>query len=121
VGQAGSLRRLATRLERRLPTGAQLDKLPHKCRLSLGQISINKLARPNRIGAIVDGTRSITADMALRVGTYFRVSPETWLGLQIDYDLRLIARKGRPRDRRALVGQALWPANYPAFRSRSRA
>src|SRR5437667_12823837 len=47
------------------------------------KISINQLARdldvpPNRIGAIVNGTRSITADTALRLGTYFRVSPETW-------------------------------------------
>ncbi len=48
-------------------------------------ISINQLARdldvpPNRISAIVNGTRSITADTALRLGTYFHVSPETWLG-----------------------------------------
>jgi addiction module HigA family antidote len=61
-------------------------------------ISINQLARdldvpPNRIGAIVNGTRSITADTALRLGTYFRVSPETWLGLQIDYDLRVIQQR----------------------------
>lgn len=61
-------------------------------------ISINQLARdldvpPNRIGAIVNGTRSITADTALRLGTHFRVSPETWLGLQIDYDLRLLMRR----------------------------
>jgi addiction module HigA family antidote len=58
-------------------------------------IGINQLARdldvaPNRIGAIVNGARSITADTALRLGTYFRVSPETWLGLQADYDLRAI-------------------------------
>ena len=61
-------------------------------------ISINQLARdldvpPNRIGAIVNGIRSITADTALRLGTYFHVSPETWLGLQIDYDLRVIRRR----------------------------
>ena len=61
-------------------------------------LSINQLARdldvpPNRIGAIVNGTRSITADTALRLGTYFHVSPETWLGLQIDYDLRLIRQR----------------------------
>jgi len=61
-------------------------------------ISINKLARdldvpPNRIGAIANGTRSITADAALRLGTYFRVSPETWLGLQINYDLRLARQR----------------------------
>ncbi len=58
-------------------------------------ISINQLARdldvpPNRISAIVNGARSITADTALRLGTYFRVSPETWLGLQLDYDLRKV-------------------------------
>src|SRR5438874_9334537 len=65
-------------------------------------ISINQLARdldvpPNRIGAIVNGTRSITADTALRLGTYFKVSPETWLGLQIDYDLRVIRRRDGDR------------------------
>lgn len=62
------------------------------------KISINQLARdldvpPNRIGAIINGTRSITADTALRLGTYFCVSPETWLGLQMDYDLRVIRRR----------------------------
>lgn len=61
-------------------------------------ISINQLSRdldvpPNRIGAIINGTRSITADTALRLGTYFCVSPETWLGLQMDYDLRVIRRR----------------------------
>ena len=60
-------------------------------------LSINQLARdldvpPNRIGSIVNGLRAITADTALRLGTYFRVSPETWLGLQADYDLRLITQ-----------------------------
>jgi addiction module HigA family antidote len=61
-------------------------------------IGINRLARdldvpPNRIGAIVNGARSITADTALRLGTYFGVSPETWLGLQADYDLRLTRQR----------------------------
>jgi addiction module HigA family antidote len=46
-----------------------------------------------RSRACVNGTRSITADTALRLGTYFRVSPETWLGPQIDYDLRLIRQR----------------------------
>jgi len=65
-------------------------------------ISINQLARdvdvpPNRIGAIVNGIRAITADTALRLGTYFRVSPEIWLGLQLDYDLRLIRQRDGER------------------------
>ena len=65
-------------------------------------ISTSKLARdldvpPNRVGAIVNGTRSITADTALRLGTYFHVSPETWLGLQVDYFLRLIRQRDGDR------------------------
>jgi len=61
-------------------------------------LSINQLARdldvpPYRISAIVNGTRTITADSALRLGTYFGVSPETWLGLQAEYDLRIAKRE----------------------------
>ena len=64
-------------------------------------ISINRLARdldvpPNRIGAIVNASRAITADTALRLGTYFGVSPETWLGLQVDYDLRVTRQRTGP-------------------------
>ena len=40
----------------------------------------------------VNVKRSITADTALRLGKYFKVSPEIWLGLQADYDLRVARR-----------------------------
>jgi len=64
-------------------------------------ISINRLARelavpPGRISAIVNGRRTITADTALRLGRYFGVSPELWVGLQADYALRLARRTARP-------------------------
>ena len=60
-------------------------------------ISINALARdiavpPNRVGEIVNGKRAISADTALRLGKYFGVSPEIWLDLQSDYELRLVRR-----------------------------
>jgi addiction module HigA family antidote len=60
-------------------------------------ISINRLARdlhvpPGRISEIVNGKRAITADTALRLGRYFDVSPETWLNLQADYELRVAKR-----------------------------
>ena len=60
-------------------------------------ISINRLAReiavpPGRISAIVNGKRAITADTALRLGKYFGVSAELWLGLQADFDLRIAQR-----------------------------
>jgi addiction module HigA family antidote len=60
-------------------------------------VSINKLARhidvpPGRISEIVNGKRAVTADTALRLGRYFGVSPEIWLNLQSDYELRVTMR-----------------------------
>ncbi len=43
---------------------------------------------PNRITAILHGTRGITADTALRLARYFDLSPAFWLNLQQMYDLR---------------------------------
>ena len=40
-----------------------------------------------RINEIVLGKRSITADTALRLARYFKMSPQFWLGLQMDYEL----------------------------------
>ena len=42
---------------------------------------------PRRINEIVKGQRAITADTALRIGRYFRMSPEFWLNLQTHFDL----------------------------------
>ncbi len=59
-------------------------------------LSQNRLALaigvpPRRINEIVLGKRSITADTALRLGRYFSMSPQFWLGLQMDYDLDVTA------------------------------
>lgn len=55
-------------------------------------ISQNGLSRqigvpPNRINAIVNETRAITADTALRLSRYFGTTPEFWMNLQQSYDL----------------------------------
>jgi len=42
---------------------------------------------PRRINEIVHGTRSITADTALRLARYFGTSERFWLNLQARYDL----------------------------------
>jgi len=47
---------------------------------------------PGRISAIVNGERAVSVDTALGPGKYFGVSPEIWVGLQADYDLRLAKR-----------------------------
>ena len=60
-------------------------------------ISINRLSRdiavpPGRVSAIVNSKRAITADTAIRLGRYFGTSPEVWMGLQADYELRIAQR-----------------------------
>jgi len=58
------------------------------------EISAAELARQlriptNRITGILNGQRAVTADTALRLGHWFGISAEFWLGLQKLYELRL--------------------------------
>lgn len=60
-------------------------------------LSANRLAAAlgvpaNRITAIVNGTRAVTADTALRLARLFRTSPEFWLNLQVLHDLEVARR-----------------------------
>jgi len=57
-------------------------------------ITVSGLAREigvpaNRISQIVNGKRAFSADTALRLGKYFGMSPEIWLDLQSEYELRV--------------------------------
>ena len=47
----------------------------------------------NRISGIMNGTRSVTAETALRLARYFGTSAEFWLGLQAAYDLYVAEQK----------------------------
>lgn len=42
----------------------------------------------NRITAILNGQRAITADTALRLGRWLGTGPQLWLNLQTAYELR---------------------------------
>lgn len=42
----------------------------------------------NRISAILNGQRGISADTALRLAAYFRTEPQFWMTLQQAYDLK---------------------------------
>lgn len=55
--------------------------------LSQNQLALSIGVSPRRINEIVLGKRGITADTALRLARYFDMSPQFWLGLQMDYDL----------------------------------
>lgn len=58
---------------------------------------------PRRINEIVHGSRSITADTALRLARYFGTSDRFWLNLQARYDLETEKdRLGRRLDREVI-------------------
>ena len=75
------------------------------------KISINALARDlhvpvSRVSKIVNETRDITPDTAMRIARYFGTSAEFWLNLQSRYDLlvarskeKVIQQQVRPRAR----------------------
>ena len=44
---------------------------------------------PRRINEIILGKRAITADTALRLSRYFRLSERYWMNLQAWYDLEI--------------------------------
>ncbi len=74
-------------------------------------VGLNRLARDlrvpmNRISAIVNGKRSITAGTALRLAPFFGTSPQYWMNLQSNYDLALAEQAAGERikdDVRALA------------------
>ena len=62
------------------------------------EMSAAELARQldvptNRITQILNGTRAITGDTALRLAHFFGTSAEFWLNLQSLYELRLAQEK----------------------------
>jgi toxin HigB-1 len=50
---------------------------------------------PTAISEICRGKRSVTAEMALKLGRLFNVSPEIWIGMQADYDLEVAREKSQ--------------------------
>jgi addiction module HigA family antidote len=55
--------------------------------LSQNRLALDIRVPARRINEIVHGKRRITPDTALRLARYFSMSPQFWLGLQLDYDL----------------------------------
>ena len=62
--------------------------------LALSPYALAKAIRVprTRIERIVREETPITADTALRLGRFFRMTPEFWMGLQTQYDLRCAER-----------------------------
>jgi addiction module HigA family antidote len=75
-------------------------------------VSLNELARAlrvpmNRISAIVNGRRAITADTAMRLARYFGTSSQYWMNLQTSHDLAVAEQaRGEQIEREVLPRRA---------------
>ena len=72
--------------------------------LGAGRMTVSGFAR--RLGVsrvalsrVVNGRAAISADMALRLADALGGSPESWLHMQVAYDLWRASRRRRPRIR----------------------
>jgi len=87
------------------PGEALFEEFLKPMSLSQNRLAIDIGVDARRINEIVLGARSVSADTALRLGRYFGVSPQFWLGLQAEYDLDVtrdtlgerLKREVRPR------------------------
>lgn len=86
--------------------------------MSQNQLAIATGMTPQRVGQIVLGKRSVTADAALRLACFFDTSPEFWLNLQAQYDLEVAAREhGGEIVRRVPLNIQEWLCMPPESRS----
>ena len=71
-----------------------------------------ELAVPtNRVNAILNGQRGITADTALRLSRYFGTSPQLWLNLQKSFELRLAEiESGKDIEEQVQPREIVYPA-----------
>jgi addiction module HigA family antidote len=78
--------------------------------LSANALAMELRVPVTRITEILRERRGITADTALRLARYFNMTPQFWMGVQMDFDLEseidaagaAIEREIRPRPLRTL-------------------
>ena len=73
------------------PGEVLLEEFLKPMNLSQNRLALAIGVPPRRINEIVLGKRGITADTALRLARYFSMSPQFWMGLQMDYALDVAA------------------------------
>ncbi len=65
--------------------------------LSMNRMALDLRVPLTRIADIVHERRGITADTALRLARYFKISPAFWLNLQTRYDLEAVGDRKTER------------------------
>jgi antitoxin HigA-1 len=73
--------------------GEHLTEELETLELSAAELARKMAVPTNRVTQILNGTRAITGDTALRLGHFFGTSAQFWLNLQTLYDLRIAEQK----------------------------
>ena len=73
------------------PGEVLLEEFLEPMNLSQNRMALAIGVPPRRINEIVLGKRGISADTALRLARYFNMSPQFWMGLQMDFALDVAA------------------------------
>ena len=73
--------------------GEQLGEELRVLRMSAAELARKIRVPTNRVTQILNGTRGITGDTALRLAHFFGTSGQFWLNLQSLYDLRRAQEK----------------------------
>ena len=82
------------------PGEVLLEEFLKPMNLSQNRLALDIRVPARRINEIVHGKRRVTPDTALRLARFFDMSPEFWLGLQMDYDLDIAEDKSADLIRR---------------------
>jgi addiction module HigA family antidote len=73
--------------------GEQLAEELEALGMSAAELARKMNVPTNRVTQILNGTRAITGDTALRLAHFFGTSAQFWLNLQTLYDLRVAEEK----------------------------
>jgi addiction module HigA family antidote len=68
--------------------GEVLKSVLEDAGLSAHQTALALRVPANRLTAIINGKRALTADTAMRLGRFFGTSAEMWINLQAKFDLQ---------------------------------
>ena len=83
--------------------GEVLRDILSEASLSANEVALSLRVPANRLTAILNGKRAITADTALRLGRYLGTSAAMWMNLQSKYDLQVAEDELREKIEREVI------------------
>src|SRR2546430_3679734 len=88
--------------------GAYLREVLEELGVSQYRLAQDIGVAPMRISHVVRGQRPVTAELALRLGPYFRQRPRVWVNLQSRYHMDVTeAALGKPAEREGQPSKAV--------------